>query len=162
MLYFENDNGKTIAKFSINYPIEDFFSLVNHIKKYANLKLVRTDTKQIDENENLISSHIIYYSDINEQIGIRIKESSFSIDFGYFVTLSAVLDKEQSNELMNRKVRVIRINIISRNENGIYSISIDNIKKYYLMESTSHLSKYEIKKILDGKRPINLQEIRLI
>lgn len=161
MLYFENDNGKTIAEFIINYPFEDFFMLVNHIKKYANLKLIRTDTKQIDENENMISSHIIYYSDLKEQIGIRIKESSFSIDFGHFVTLSSVLDREQSNELTSRMVREIRIKITSRNENNLYSVSIDNIRKYYIMESTSQFSNYEIKKVLDGKRKLKLTEVRL-
>ncbi|WP_312098441.1 hypothetical protein [Niallia sp.] len=161
MISFKNDKGKNIAEFNIHYPADDFFTLVDHIKQHTNLKLDRTETTQIDEDENQISLHIIYYSDLYEQIGIRIKESSVSIDFGSFITLSAVLDREKSKELENSYTKEIRINIITKQENTLYSVSIDNIKKYYLMESTAHLSNYEIKKILDGKRPFKIKEIRL-
>lgn len=161
MFIFKNENEKILLEISIKYPFEDFFTLLNHIKRTANLDLVRTETKQLIEAGTLVSLHRIHYKDLNEEIGIMIKDNSYSIHFSSFITLSAVLEKEKGKELESKDIKEIRISLNSRNETEMYEVCIDNIKKYYLMESTSHLSNYQIKKILDGKRSLNYIEIRL-
>ncbi|MCM3029826.1 hypothetical protein [Niallia sp. MER 6] len=161
MFIFKNENGKNSLEINIEYPFEDFFSLVNHIKRTSNLDLVRTETKQLIDAGIQVCSYKIYYKDLNEEIGIMIKDSSYSIHFSSFITLSAVLEKEKRKELESKNIKEIRIFLNSRNETDLYEVCIENIKKYYLMESTSHLSNYQIKKILSGKRSLNYIEIRL-
>ncbi len=161
MFLFRNDNGKIFLEINIKYPFDDFFTLVYHIKRTTKLDLVRTETKQITKDGDLLNSYRIYYTDTNEEIGIMIKDSSYSIHFSNFITLSDVLEKEKYMELVSKDVKEIRIKITTSNETDMYKVSFDNIKKFYLMESTSQLSKYQIKKILDGKRSLNYIEIRL-
>lgn len=161
MFIFKNEKEKILLEINIDYPFEDFFSLVNHIKQTTNLDLVRTETKQLIEASTQVCSHRFYYKDLNQEIEIMIKDSSYSVHFSNFVTLSGVIEKEKHKELECKDIKEIRIKITSRTETGLYEVCIDNIKKYYLMESTSHLSKYQIKKILNGKRSINYIQIRL-
>jgi hypothetical protein len=161
MIIIKSHKGKISLEFEIVYPFADFFEKVNSIKKYTNLHLTRTETNQIKNDGKLITSHRIYYTDLNEQIVIRIKEKSFSIDFSGFFTINKSLEIEKYRAIVGNDIEGIKINIITRSETEMYSVCIEGLKKFYLIESISQLSEREIKKILDGKSSLNFIEVRL-
>lgn len=154
-------NSKNIAEFQFEFPFQDFFTEINHMKKNVNLSLIKSEKKKVKNEDHLISSYELYYSDLNGQVKIRVTDSSFFIDFNDFITLADAIDKEEFRKLENRDIKGIRIIITARNADEMYCAYIENIKRYYLIEDISKLSKYELKKIADGKRSLKYTEITL-
>ncbi|MBY6270084.1 hypothetical protein [Parageobacillus thermoglucosidasius] len=157
----KDENGKRIAEFNINYPIEDFQELFTDIKNCTDLLLIATDEKR--EGQKTIH-YFSYYLDHKGQITLRITDNQYMIDFNDFITLTNLHKDENIYRLLDDAlVDEIVIQLVSKTRNNIYEteyyhIVFTGLRRYFVMEK---LSKYKINKILKGEREIKYKEITL-